>query len=78
VRADRRALYQIILNLANNAIKDTKRGSVRVELMQRTAKDGTACVDVNVTDTGHRHQAGRSAAAFSSLRTSRPVEHAAL
>jgi signal transduction histidine kinase len=52
VRADRRALYQIILNLANNAIKYTERGKIRIELVQRTGNDGTACVDVNVSDTG--------------------------
>ncbi|HET9095728.1 MAG TPA: ATP-binding protein [Candidatus Baltobacteraceae bacterium] len=51
VRADRRALHQIILNLVNNAIKYTDRGSVRIELSERT-KDGTRCIDVNVTDTG--------------------------
>ena len=52
VRADRRALHQIILNLVNNAIKYTEKGSVRIELSQRTAADGTRCVDVNVIDTG--------------------------
>lgn len=52
VRADRRALHQIVLNLVNNAIKYTEKGSVRIELTQRTAADGAYYVDVNVIDTG--------------------------
>jgi protein-histidine pros-kinase len=52
VRADRRALHQIILNLVNNAIKYTEKGRVRIELSERTNDDGTRCVDVNVIDTG--------------------------
>ena len=53
VRADRRAVHQIILNLVNNAIKYTDKGSVRIELVQRSGKDdGAACVDVRVIDTG--------------------------
>ena len=52
VRADRRALHQIILNLVNNAIKYTEKGSVRIEVTQRNNEDGTRCVDVNVIDTG--------------------------
>lgn len=51
VRADRRALHQIILNLVNNAIKYTESGSVRIEVTERT-KDGEPCVDVNVIDSG--------------------------
>ena len=34
VQADRRALSQILLNLANNAIKFTEKGEVRIELVQ--------------------------------------------
>lgn len=52
VRADRRALHQIILNLVNNAIKYTEKGSVRIELALRRSNDGTQCVDVDVMDTG--------------------------
>lgn len=51
VLADRRALHQIILNLVNNAIKYTEKGSVRIELSQRAA-DGSQCVDISVIDTG--------------------------
>lgn len=52
VRADRRALHQIILNLVNNAIKYTEKGCVRIELSERANEDGTRCVDVKVIDTG--------------------------
>jgi signal transduction histidine kinase len=34
VRADRRTLHQIIVNLTNNATKFTDRGSVQLELCQ--------------------------------------------
>ena len=52
VRADRRALHQIILNLVNNAIKYTEKGQVRIEMSERTSDDGSRCVDVSVIDTG--------------------------
>jgi PAS domain S-box-containing protein len=48
---DRRALHQILINLTNNAIKYTERGSVRVELVQRW-NNGEATIDLNVVDTG--------------------------
>lgn len=48
VATDRRALHQILLNLTNNAIKYTERGSVRVET--HSERDG--CVTVTVRDTG--------------------------
>jgi protein-histidine pros-kinase len=47
VRTDRRVLSQIILNLANNAIKFTDKGSVLVHLRAR----GDA-IEIAVTDTG--------------------------
>jgi PAS domain S-box-containing protein len=50
VLADRRALKQILINLTNNAIKFTERGSVRLEL---TEHNGTgSCAEISVTDTG--------------------------
>jgi len=49
VRADRRALSQILINLINNAIKFTEKGSVRVELTPATGPTGTA---LRVSDTG--------------------------
>ena len=51
VRTDRRALSQILLNLAGNAIKFTARGSVRLELTER-AENGHLMAAIDVTDTG--------------------------
>ncbi len=51
VRADRRALCQILLNLVNNAIKFTEAGGVTLELLRREV-DGRAATEFIVTDTG--------------------------
>jgi PAS domain S-box-containing protein len=51
VNADRRAVSQILLNLANNAIKFTERGEVCLELRLRN-DDGSARVEISVRDTG--------------------------
>jgi PAS domain S-box-containing protein len=51
VRTDRRALNQILINLANNAIKFTEHGSVRLELSQR-CDDGRNLTEITVADTG--------------------------
>jgi len=48
---DRRALHQILLNLTDNAIKYTERGSVRLEARPR-AHGATPGVAFAVTDTG--------------------------
>lgn len=48
-RTDHRALHQVLLNLANNAIKYTDRGSVSIEVV-RVPKNGH--VEIRVTDTG--------------------------
>jgi protein-histidine pros-kinase len=50
VRADRRALSQILLNLTNNAIKFTPAGRVRLEL--REPPEGERTVTVRIIDTG--------------------------
>lgn len=51
VRSDRRALSQILLNLANNALKYTERGSVVIDVATRDTSSGRFC-DVSVRDTG--------------------------
>jgi PAS domain S-box-containing protein len=51
VHTDRRALSQIILNLLNNALKFTERGSVSVAL-GACHVDGRRMVELRVQDTG--------------------------
>ncbi|MDR3387866.1 MAG: ATP-binding protein [Rudaea sp.] len=50
VRADRRALSQILINLTNNAIKFTEHGSIMLELREADARTGM--VRISVADTG--------------------------
>jgi PAS domain S-box-containing protein len=47
---DRRALSQILINLANNAIKFTETGSIRLEVVARD--DDRHCLGFRVADTG--------------------------
>ncbi len=49
--SDRRALAQILLNLANNAIKYTNEGFVKIEVRTRASSAGEHC-DISVIDTG--------------------------
>ncbi|OFA04468.1 hybrid sensor histidine kinase/response regulator [Duganella sp. HH101] len=51
LETDRRALTQILLNLANNAIKFTEAGTVKVALTQRPG-DGHNIVEFSVADSG--------------------------
>jgi protein-histidine pros-kinase len=51
VRADRRALSQILLNLTSNAIKFTERGSVALQVGKRQ-QNGRSLIDIRVADTG--------------------------
>ncbi len=51
VMTDRRALSQIILNLANNSIKFTEKGSVDVEVAQHH-EHGRKRTEISVRDTG--------------------------
>jgi len=54
-KADRRAFSQILINLTNNAIKFTEKGSVTLELGERAdATGGMAVVDVVDTGAGVR------------------------
>ena len=48
---DRRALTQIMINLLNNAIKFTERGTVRISLDQRL-EGGQFMTEMSVTDSG--------------------------
>jgi PAS domain S-box-containing protein len=51
VRTDRRALSQIVLNLANNALKCTDRGSVCIEVSRCSMNRGKS-VEISIRDTG--------------------------
>ncbi len=51
VRTDRRSLTQILINLTNNAIKFTEKGTVRLELHERQ-ENGQSTAEICVTDTG--------------------------
>jgi len=51
ITTDRRAFHQILINLTNNAIKYTEKGSVGIELT-RTVSGNSALVEVAIADTG--------------------------
>jgi protein-histidine pros-kinase len=71
VRADRRALSQVVINLISNAIKFTARGAVRVEI-GRSSLEGEALAEIRVADTGvgiSAEDQARLFQAFTQLRT---------
>jgi PAS domain S-box-containing protein len=51
IDTDLRSLKQIVLNLANNAIKFTDKGGVRLAL-HRLTRDGRNYVEISIADTG--------------------------
>ena len=51
MRTDRRALKQIVLNLANNALKFTEHGGVRIGVTESTGNSKHS-VEINIMDTG--------------------------
>lgn len=51
VLTDRRALHQILLNLANNALKFTEQGGVQLEMARRQTK-GQAFIEISLVDSG--------------------------
>jgi PAS domain S-box-containing protein len=51
IETDRRALSQIVINFAANAIKFTEQGSVEIALRQRKRQRGSTTA-IHVTDTG--------------------------
>jgi len=52
VLADRRALSQILINLTNNAIKFTEKGSVRLDVLHHHSETGATATHIQVADTG--------------------------
>jgi len=51
LQTDRRALHQILLNLTNNALRFTERGSVRLSVREGNG-DSVSFVEFSIEDTG--------------------------
>ena len=74
VRTDRRAMSQILINLANNAIKFTEKGSVTLRLRQRDGASGNL-VAIDILDTGvgvKTEEQARLFRAFQQLQAGKP------
>jgi protein-histidine pros-kinase len=75
-KTDRRAISQILINLTNNGIKYTDKGSVRLELSENV-NGGHAMAAIDVVDTGpgiRPEDQTRLFRAFEQLGTARPRE----
>jgi protein-histidine pros-kinase len=78
MQTDRRALNQILLNLANNAIKFTDAGTIQIELHQKQQTGVSKLTEISVTDTGVGMKAEEQARlfqAFEQLDTSNTRKH---
>ena len=64
LRGDRKKFFQVVLNLANNAVKFTERGEVRVRLAARAGGG----VEVAVSDTGPGIRADQRPLLFEAFR----------
>ena len=51
LQTDRRALHQIVLNLAGNAVKFTERGAVQISVLPGAQSD-ERCTEIRVDDSG--------------------------
>ncbi len=74
LHTDRRALYQIVLNLVGNAIKFTESGGVRLMLVAGTGHGG-ATTEIRVEDSGigiPLSEQGKLFGAFSRVENVRP------
>lgn len=52
VIGDKTRVVQIIINLLDNAVKFTKKGSVKLSISLKEIKDNIALIQINVNDTG--------------------------
>jgi PAS domain S-box-containing protein len=73
VRADRRALSQILLNLTNNAIKFTEQGTVSLEIGRRQ-DNGHNLAEIRVVDTGIGIRPEDQAKLFEAFEQVQPAE----
>ena len=77
LQTDRRALSQIIINLTNNAIKFTDRGTVRL-VCRRQRANGRMATEISVIDTGagiRSEDQARLFHAFEQLETTTARRH---
>jgi PAS domain S-box-containing protein len=71
LRSDRRALTQILINLANNAIKFTDHGGIRLQL-SRGREEGVHVTRFDVIDTGRGIKPGDQARLFAAFEQIEP------